>query len=109
MTIAKSIYSLAAASLIACGTIASYAADTPSEPPGSAKAYLSDATITAKVKSALLTNKLTGITVNTDLGVVSLSGTVASEEVRQQVTKIAAAVDGVRGVDYGNLSIKAGS
>jgi hyperosmotically inducible protein len=75
----------------------------------SAGAYLTDSAITTKVKAALISNKLTGISVKTDLGVVALSGSVATEDLRQKVTKIVASVDGVRGVDYTDLSIKLGS
>lgn len=102
--------------LIACGTATTlYAADEainqPGQPgqTGGAGAYLSDSAITAKVKTALISNKLSGISVTTELGVVALSGFVKSEELRQQATKIASNVDGVRGVDYTGLSIKMGS
>jgi osmotically-inducible protein OsmY len=53
-----------------------------------------------------MSKKLTGITVTTELGVVSLSGSVATETIRQQATQIAAAIDGVRGVEYAGLSVK---
>src|SRR5262245_26789258 len=64
-----------------------------------ASAYVSDSSVTAKVKAALLSNTITGVSVTTDQGVVALSGTVPNEEVRQQATKIASNIDGVRGVD----------
>jgi hyperosmotically inducible protein len=112
---------LAAAAVVACTAIGTgYAADKPLPPPSADKpatppagsetgAYLTDSAVTAKVKAALLSNKLTGISVTTDLGVVALAGTVPSEEIRQKATRIVAAIDGVRGVDYSGLLIKANS
>lgn len=72
----------------------------------STTAYMSDSTITAKVKAALLANTIPDISITTDQGVVTLSGAVENEAVRQRATRIAASVDGVRGVDYSGLSIR---
>lgn len=72
----------------------------------SSSAYVSDASITAKVKAALIANAISNISITTDQGVVALSGEVQDESVRQRATEIAASVDGVRGVDYSGLSIR---
>lgn len=105
----KSLSCCATSILLAFGAAtAVHAADEPTSQPkqsGSTGAYLSDSAITAKVKAALISNKLTGISVTTEMGVVSLSGSVASEQLRQQITQIASGIDGVRGVDYTGLSV----
>lgn len=62
---------------------------------------LSDAALTAKVKTRLLTNDLTrGININVDSddGVVTLRGTVPSEAAKDKAGEIALAVDGVDSV-----------
>ncbi len=62
---------------------------------------LDDAAVTAKVKTALVVSPdLKGLAINVDsLGnVVTLSGTVASESLRQQAETIAKGVDGVQDV-----------
>ncbi|CAG4882388.1 exported protein of unknown function [Georgfuchsia toluolica] len=103
---------ITASILLALGSVtAAYAADEPSNEPmrsggTGTGAYPSDSAITAKVKAAFISNKLSGISVTADLGVVDLSGSVATEELRQQATRIASSVDGVRGVDYAGLSIE---
>jgi osmotically-inducible protein OsmY len=60
--------------------------------------YFDDATITAKVKTQLLTTKgvsATDISVQTVAGVVDLSGFARSEQERQRAGEVAAAVQGV--------------
>jgi hyperosmotically inducible periplasmic protein len=60
--------------------------------------YVDDATITAKVKTQLLTTKdvsATDISVQTVAGVVDLSGFARSEQERRRAGEIAAAVPGV--------------
>ena len=112
MSINKSILKFAAASVIACGTIASsYATEPPANPADgtASSSYVSDAAITAKVKAALISSKLMGISVTTELGVVALIGSVPNEAVRETASRIVASVDGVRGVDYSGLSVKANS
>lgn len=69
---------------------------------------LDDAAVTARVKTALVVAPdLKGLAINVDtLGnVVTLSGTVASEGVRQQAEAMAKGVDGVKGVTN-NLMVK---
>lgn len=116
MSLRKSLSRFATIAIVGCtGISAAYAANENTAPPqpaaqsgenGNAGSYVADSTITAKVKTALMSKKLTGITVTTELGVVSLSGSVATETIRQQATQIAAAIDGVRGVEYAGLSVK---
>lgn len=63
--------------------------------------YVDDATITTKVKTALLTDSLVSafqIKVDTERGVVTLSGTVDKPETVQRAVRLAAAVPGVKSV-----------
>lgn len=63
--------------------------------------YLNDAWITTKVKAALLKDeKLKGLDVgvNTHQGIVQLSGWAANPELAHRAVKIAASVEGVKGV-----------
>ena len=63
--------------------------------------YLSDAWITAKVKAALVKDeKLKGLDVgvNTHQGIVQLSGWAANPKLAHRAVKIAASVEGVKGV-----------
>ena len=68
----------------------------------SAGEFLDNSLITAKVKSRLIDDQITGgfsISVHTYKGVVRLTGTVRSEKERQYAASIASGVTGVRGVD----------
>lgn len=65
----------------------------------SAGAAVDDAAVTTKVKSALImAPDLQGLSVNVDTSnnVVTLSGTVASDSLRQQAELLAKGVDGVK-------------
>jgi hyperosmotically inducible protein len=87
------------------------AKSTMSEKTAEAGATMADATITAKVKSALIAEpglKATGIDVVTEKGVVSLFGTTGSDANRSRATQLAAAVEGVKAVEN-NLAIVQGS
>lgn len=82
-----------------------------SEKAASAGTTVADATITAKVKSALIAEpglKSTGIDVVTEKGVVRLFGTAASDANRERATMVAANVEGVKAVEN-NLAIVQGS
>jgi hyperosmotically inducible periplasmic protein len=68
-----------------------------------------DNAINTRVKSALTANQINGLAVQTELGVVTLAGTVATEEQRQKAANIAASVEGVRNVDIASLSVKRGA
>jgi hyperosmotically inducible protein len=63
--------------------------------------YMDDASITAKVKAALMADsqmKATQISVETNQGTVQLSGTVDSKNQEAEAVKIANKVDGVKSV-----------
>jgi hyperosmotically inducible protein len=67
-----------------------------------------DATITGQVKTKLAAEKLgtlTRVDVETDNGVVQLSGTVENESIKQRATELASEVKGVRSV-VNNLQIQ---
>jgi hyperosmotically inducible protein len=63
--------------------------------------YMDDSGITAKVKSALVDDKAiksTDISVETEKGVVTLSGFVATQAQAEQAVKVAGQVEGVKSV-----------
>jgi hyperosmotically inducible periplasmic protein len=71
-------------------------------------AAIDDATITTKVKTAVLAEpglKTLQIDVDTKNGVVSLSGTVDNQSMKERAAQVAQAVTGVRSVDN-NLTVK---
>lgn len=71
---------------------------------------VADGWITTKVKSEFAANKLvkaSDVSVNTRDGVVSLSGTVASNLEKNQAIRIAHGVKGVRSVDASGLTVSA--
>ena len=73
-----------------------------------AGAVVDDASITAKVKAALVAEpgiEGFGVDVDTSANVVTLSGTVASSELREEAQRIARKVDGVKEVKN-NLTVK---
>src|SRR5688572_21447884 len=66
-----------------------------------------DATITAKVKTALAKDRdvsATAVNVDTDKGVVTLKGQVRSDSERSKAAQLARGVDGVKSVQN-NLTI----
>ena len=89
--------------------IAGYTADTDSD-RSSPKAYVKDSVITTKIKAQLAEEKLSSlvrINVDTDnKGMVTLSGTAASQNAVDQAVSIARAVKGVTSVQN-NIQIKA--
>ena len=71
-------------------------------------AAIDDATITTKVKTAVLAEpglKTLQIDVDTKNGVVMLSGTVDNQAMKERAAQVAQAVTGVRSVDN-NLTVK---
>ncbi len=63
--------------------------------------YIDDATITTKVKAALISDKqlkATQVSVETSQGTVQLSGTVDSKDQESEAIKDANQIDGVRSV-----------
>ncbi len=70
-------------------------------PHESTGAYMSDTTITSKVKTKMLANKEvsgTAVNVETYKGTVQLSGFVKSDQERQKAVELARSVDGVKDV-----------
>jgi hyperosmotically inducible protein len=68
--------------------------------------YIDDSTTTAKVKTALLSNKLGSIGVETFKGTVQLSGFVSTTDQVIRAGEVARKVEGVKAV-HNNLIIKA--
>ncbi len=69
---------------------------------------LSDASITAAVQTKLTSDKASNfsrVDVDTERGMVNLSGVVQSVEERDRIARLAREVDGVRGVNN-NLQIQ---
>lgn len=73
-----------------------------------AGAAIDDATLTARIKSALIAHPdLKGLSIDVDTvqNVVSLNGTVATDAAKKQAEQIARGVEGVKGVNN-NLAVK---
>jgi len=88
------IFALVTALPIAACTAQSSTRDTTGE-------YVDDASITTKVKTALLGDsglKSFDISVTTDKDVVNLSGRVNTYEVKSRATQVASGIPGVRAV-----------
>jgi hyperosmotically inducible periplasmic protein len=83
---------------------------TPAERPlDSAGATVDDAAVTTRVKSALImAPDLQGLSIDVDTtnNVVTLSGTVASDSLREQAEQLTRGVDGVREV-RNDLTVRA--
>lgn len=72
--------------------------------------FLSDSTITVKIKSKLAANQglsSFGIHVETNKGVVTLSGSVDDDSERSLAAQVARSTDGVKGVNN-NITVKNG-
>jgi hyperosmotically inducible protein len=86
------------------GPVGAYATDTSTDNTGQ---YVSDATITMKVKAAFAEDrwvKGNDISVRTDHGVVDLTGTVRSQRESDRATALATKVESVRAV-HNNLTV----
>ena len=73
--------------------------------------YIDDATLTTKVKVALVSDSLLSafeVKVNTQQGIVTLSGEVDKPETIQRAIKLAAAVPGVKAINT-HLMVKVAS
>ena len=73
--------------------------------------YIDDATLTTKVKVALLTDNLLSafeVKVNTQSGIVTLSGEVDKPETIQRAIKLTSAVPGVKAINT-HLMVKVAS
>jgi hyperosmotically inducible periplasmic protein len=90
-------------SLASVTAVSTHAAEEATPPqPGAASAYVDDATITAKVKAALLEDQQVqslSISVTTKKGVVKLSGIVPNAEVGNRALQIASTVPGIKNVE----------
>ena len=101
----KALWMRLVVALVAAMTIAACASTRTTESTGE---YVDDATITSKVKSALLGDsglKSFDIGVETYKDVVQLSGFVNSDQVKARAGDVAAGVSGVRSV-RNNLVVK---
>jgi osmotically-inducible protein OsmY len=101
----KALWMRLVVALVAAVTIAACASTRTTESTGE---YVDDATITSKVKSALLGDsglKSFDIGVETYKDVVQLSGFVNSDQVKARAGEVAAGVPGVRSV-RNNLVVK---
>jgi hyperosmotically inducible periplasmic protein len=70
---------------------------------------IDDTLITTKVKASLATDpqvSALAITVETDNGIVTLSGVVENESERQRAIQLAQGIDGVKRVDANKLLVK---
>lgn len=84
-----------------CAPVAAYTADTAST-TGKAKEFVQDTTITTKVKAEFAKDKGVSalhIKVDTDHGVVKLSGDAKSQEEADKAVSIAQGTKGVVSVD----------
>jgi hyperosmotically inducible periplasmic protein len=73
--------------------------------------YIDDATLTTKVKVALLSDNLLSafeVKVNTERGIVTLSGEVDKPETIQRAIKLASAIPGVKAINA-HLMVKVAS
>jgi hyperosmotically inducible protein len=82
----------------AAGTIANKTGEVAQNLNKAAGPAVSDATVTAKVKAKLLADGITGTTVDTTDGVVTLAGSVAGDEQKAKAERDARETEGVKGV-----------
>jgi hyperosmotically inducible protein len=97
--ISAAVIGLSAASF---GASALAADHHPSRDKQSVGEYTSDAMITTKVKAALVAEKNLSalhVTAETNLGVVTLTGTVATAEQVEHAARVARGVEGVKQVE----------
>jgi hyperosmotically inducible periplasmic protein len=102
MVVSKLKVMLAAFAAVALAGMAACAPTQPGEPRSEAGAFVDDAATTARVKTAIATDvgaKTAGqVSVNTNRGVVQLSGFVDSEDQINRAVSAAKQVSGVRTV-----------
>ena len=72
----------------------------------SAGPAINDASITAKIKAKLLADSITGTTIDTTNGVVTLTGSVGNDEEKAKAEKHAKETEGVKSVKN-ELAVKA--
>lgn len=87
-------------------------AGAPGEPARTVGQTVDDAGITAKVKASLLASpdvKGTDVNVNTNQGIVQLSGALDAQILVDRAVQIARGVEGVKQVDSSGLTVKGGA
>ena len=107
--ILSSLLTAAMVSLASVAAVSAQAADQPTKQPGAVSGYVDDATITTKVKAALLEDQQVqslSIGVTTEKGIVKLSGVVPSAEAGNRVMQLAARVPGIKNVDGSQLTLR---
>lgn len=82
----------------AANTIANKTGEVAQNLNKAAAPALSDATVTARVKAKLLADGITGTTVDTTDGVVTLAGSVSGDEQKAKAERDARETDGVKDV-----------
>lgn len=109
--IALLIGMLAIPTLQAAERTASASAAGPAERSGQAGQYIDDATLTTKVKVILLSDNLLSafeVKVNTERGIVTLSGEVDKPETIQRAIKLTSGIPGVKAINT-HLMVKVAS
>jgi hyperosmotically inducible protein len=89
----------------------SASAASPAERTGQAGQYIDDAALTTKVKVILLSDNLLSafeVKVNTERGIVTLSGEVDKPETIQRAIKLTSAIPGVKAINT-HLMVKVAS
>lgn len=82
----------------AASNVASKAEEVTANVNKAAGPAVADATITARVKAKLLADGITGTTIDTTDGVVTLTGSVAAADQRDKAERHARETDGVKSV-----------
>ncbi len=82
----------------AANTVANKTREVAQNVNSSAGPTLNDAAITTRIKAKLLSDSITGTTVDTTNGVVTLTGAVASDEQKAKAEKHAQETEGVKSV-----------
>lgn len=103
------ILMLAASTALPLAQAADTGSNSAAKVGQSAGQYVDDATLTTKVKTALLSDSIMSlflINVDSNKGVVTLSGTVDKPETIDRAIRLASAVPGVKGINP-RLSLKA--
>ena len=102
MKVQKILSAVALGSSLTFGAAAFAANTAPAEQKQSVGEYASDAVVTTKVKAALVAEKelsALDVAVETNNGVVTLSGTVATDMQADAAARVARGVEGVKQVE----------
>jgi len=97
----KSLIAVAMLGVLAAAPVAVYAEDNNPTTKDSPKQFVSDSSITAKIKGDFVKDKTVGamdIHVKTHKGIVTLTGTANSRNEADQAVALAKQVDGVSSV-----------